>query len=84
MLTIKVLGSGSENCRKLDALTHQAVEIIGVEAEFFTVTDDVEMMQYNIVSIPGLVINERLVSTGRIPSIAEITTWLVDAELRYS
>ena len=84
MLTIKVLGSGSENGRKLDSFAHQAVEIIGVEAEFFKVTDDAEMMQYDLVSTPGLVINGRLVSTGRVPSIAEIASWLVDAELKYS
>ena len=80
MLTIKVLGSGCANCKKLEALAHQAVENQSLQAEITKVTDYAEMMQYNIMSTPGLVVNEKLVSSGRIPSLAEITTWLVDAE----
>ena len=80
MLTIKVLGPGCENCKKLDALAHQAAESMGLQAEFIKVTEYAEIMQYNIMSTPGLVVNEKLVSAGRIPSMAEITTWLADAE----
>jgi len=80
MLTIKVLGSGCANCKKLEALAHQVVENQSLQAEITKVTDYAEMMQYNIMSTPGLVVNEKLVSSGRIPSLAEITTWLVDAE----
>ncbi len=81
MLTIKVLGSGCANCKKLEALAHQAVESMRLQAEIIKVTDYAEMMQYNIMSTPGLVINEKLVSTGRVPSVAEISTWLADAEM---
>ena len=81
MLTIKVLGSGCANCKKLDALAHQAAESMSLQAEFIKVTEYAEMMRYNIMSTPGLVINEKLVSAGRIPSMAEITTWLADAEI---
>ncbi len=81
MLTIKVLGSGCANCKKLEALAHQAVESMRLPAEIIKVTDYAEMMQYNIMSTPGLVINEKLVSAGRIPSVAEISTWLADAEM---
>ncbi len=78
MLTIKILGSGCPNCKKLEALTRQAVEGLGVEAEVIKVTDYNDIMAYNIMSTPGLVINEKLVSFGRIPSPAEITTFLTD------
>jgi hypothetical protein len=43
------------------------------------VTEYPEIMTYNIMSTPGLVINEKVVSTGRIPTPAEVTTWLADA-----
>ena len=79
MLTIKVLGSGCANCKKLEAIAHQAVDQIGVEAKIIKVTDYPDITAYNIMSTPGLVINEKVVSTGRIPSPAEVTTWLTNA-----
>ena len=79
MLTIKVLGSGCANCKKLEALTHQVVDQMGAQAEIIKVTEYPDIMAYNVMSTPGLVINEKVVATGRIPSAAEITTWLANA-----
>jgi small redox-active disulfide protein 2 len=79
MLTIKVLGSGCANCKKLEALSRQAVANLGIEAEIIKVTEYPAIMAYNILSTPGLVINEKVVSSGRIPSEAEILTFLADA-----
>jgi small redox-active disulfide protein 2 len=79
MLIIKVLGSGCENCKKVEAIARQAVTNMGVEAEVIKVTDYAEMMQYNIMATPGLVINEKLVSAGRIPSEAQVISWLAEA-----
>ena len=81
MLTIKILGTGCPNCNKLEAIARQAVDMTGVMAEFVKVTDIPGIMAYDILSTPGLVINEKLVSSGRIPSPAEVSTWLADAEL---
>lgn len=79
MLTIKVLGSGCANCKKLETITRQSVTTLGIEAEVIKVTEYPEIMKYNIMSTPGLVINEKVVSTGRIPSQAEITTFITSA-----
>jgi small redox-active disulfide protein 2 len=79
MLTIKVLGSGCANCKKLEAVTRQVVEQMAVEAEVIKVTEYPDIMAYNVMSTPGLVINEKVVSSGRIPSPAEITTFVATA-----
>ena len=76
MINIKVLGSGCANCKRLEAIARKAVDDLGVEAEIEKVTNYNEIMKYPILSTPGLVINEELVSSGRIPSEAEITDWL--------
>ena len=79
MLTIKVLGSGCANCKKLEAITRQTILKMGIEAEVIKVTEYPDIMKYNVMSTPGLVVNEKVVSSGRIPSEAEITTFLTSA-----
>jgi small redox-active disulfide protein 2 len=79
MLTIKVLGPGCANCKKLAYLAERAVTHLAVEAQIVKVTDYADITKYNILSTPGLVINEKVVASGRIPSEAEITTFLADA-----
>ncbi len=76
MLTIKVLGSGCANCKKLEAVARKVVSDLDLEAEIIKVTDYAEIMKYPILSTPGLVINEKLVSAGRIPSEDQIAGWL--------
>ena len=79
MLTIKVLGSGCANCKRVEAVARQAVSDLGIEAEVIKVTEYPKIMQYDVMSTPGLVINEKVVSAGRIPNAAEVTTWLTNA-----
>jgi small redox-active disulfide protein 2 len=79
MLTIKILGPGCDNCKKVEAIAKQAAEVLAVEATFVKVTNYNDMKAYNILSTPGLVINEKLVCAGRIPNQAEVITWLANA-----
>ena len=79
MLTIKVLGPGCANCKALAYLAQRAVTQLGIEARIEKITDYAEITQYPILSTPGLVVNEKLVSSGRVPTEAEIITWLANA-----
>ena len=79
MLSIKVLGPGCSNCQKVEAAAKSAVASMGVEAEIVKVTDYGQIMSYNLLSTPGLVINEKLVAAARIPKDAEVMTWIADA-----
>ncbi len=79
MLTIKILGSGCANCKRVEQIVRKVVADLVVEAEVIKVTDYNDITAYNVLSTPGLVINEKIVSTGRIPTPAEVTTWLTSA-----
>ena len=79
MLTIKVLGSGCANCKRLEQIARKVISDMNVEADVIKVTDYNDIMSYNILSTPGLVIDEKVVSSGRIPTPAEVTTWVATA-----
>ncbi|MEJ5225574.1 MAG: thioredoxin family protein [Anaerolineales bacterium] len=79
MLTVKILGPGCANCKRVEQMTRKLISDMALEAEVVKVTDYKDIMAYNILSTPGLVINEKLVCSGRIPSPAEVSTWLVNA-----
>lgn len=76
MITIKVLGPGCANCRKLEEVARQAIASLGVEADIVKITDMARIIDYDVIQTPGLVINERLVSSGRIPAAATIAEWI--------
>jgi len=79
--TIKILGIGCSNCQKVEEVAQKAAAYMNIEAEYFKLKNPSEWTDYNILSTPGLVINEKLVCAGRIPSMAEVSTWLADAQM---
>lgn len=76
MLTIKVLGSGCANCRKLEQVVREAADSLGIEPEIVKVTDVADIMAYDILQTPGLVIDDKLVSAGRIPTVTTVAEWI--------
>jgi small redox-active disulfide protein 2 len=78
-MEIKVLGGGCANCKRLEKITQQALAELGVEATVTKVTDFSEIMAYEILTTPGLVIDEKVVSSGRVPSKAEVTSMITSA-----
>ncbi len=79
MVSIKILGSGCANCKRLEALARKVAGDLGLEAEFEKVTNMDDIMKWPILSTPGLVVNGQVVSSGRIPSEAEVVAWLKQA-----
>lgn len=77
MLTIKVLGPGCANCKRMEQIATREVEKLGLEATIEKVTDYGDIMAYGVLATPGLVINEQVVVSGRIPSSQEVDTWLL-------
>jgi len=83
MLNIKILGSGCAKCKRLEQVTRKAVDQQGLAAEFEMVTSMEEIMKWPILSTPGLVIQNELVSSGKIPTEAEVAQW-IEAAVRAS
>ena len=75
-MEIKVLGPGCANCTTLEQRTREALELVGMEASVEKVTDFGEIASYGIMSTPGLVIDERVVVSGRVPKVDEIRALL--------
>jgi small redox-active disulfide protein 2 len=79
MLIIKVLGPGCANCVKVAEMAQKAVNTLSVQAQIEKVTEMPEIIKYRILATPGLVINDKVVCAGRIPTVAEVTTWVANA-----
>jgi small redox-active disulfide protein 2 len=76
MKKIEVLGPGCNNCKRVEANAREAVTMSGVEAEVLHVTDPRQIVAHGILSTPGLIIDGRIRSYGRIPSAGDIAEWL--------
>lgn len=77
-MIIKVLGSGCASCKKLHEFALDAVKALSIEADVLYVTDMAEIMQSGIMSTPGLIINDKVKSMGRVPKLKEIKKMIED------
>jgi len=77
-MEIKILGGGCPRCEKLEQTAREAAQTLGVDAEFIKVKKMNEIMQYDILETPALVIDEKVKSSGRIPAKEEIMEWMRD------
>ncbi len=71
-MEIKVLGTGCPRCKTLEKTTRDVVAEMGIEANIEKEEDIVKIMEYGILHTPGLVINGKVVLSGRVPSASEI------------
>jgi hypothetical protein len=79
MLTIKVLGSDGQDCRTIEERAQQAVAYLAADARVELVTDVKEIMRYRVMETPAIVINDKVVSTGRVPALSQMLTLITTA-----
>lgn len=77
-MEIKILGGGCAKCERLEAETRAVVDEMGIKAVFTKVKSMPEIMAYDVMVTPALVVNEQVLSSGRIPARDEIRQWLED------
>ena len=71
-MEIKILGTGCAKCKTLEKMTRDVVEQNGFDASITKVEDIVDIMKYNVMATPALVVNEKVEIKGRVPSADEI------------
>jgi small redox-active disulfide protein 2 len=78
MNIIKVYGSGCANCKKLEQMCYNALQELQIDASVEKVTDIQEIMKTGILSTPGLEINGKMISTGKLPTRSTLAHWIQD------
>ena len=78
-MEIKILGPGCARCHQLELMAKEVVKELGIDASIEDVKDMKKIMGYPILTTPGLVINEKLVCSGRVPTKAEVNTFITTA-----
>ena len=71
-MIIKVLGSGCTNCQNLEKATREALAQLGLDATVEHVTDPADIASYGVMRTPGLVVDEEVVLSGRVPTAAAV------------
>jgi small redox-active disulfide protein 2 len=76
---IKVLGFGCARCHQLEQLTREVVKELAIDASIEEVKDAKKIMSYPILATPGLVVNEEVVCSGRVPTKVEVIQFIINA-----
>jgi len=71
-MLIKILGPGCANCANLERAARRAAADLGIDAQFEKVTDYPAIVGYGVMATPGLVVDEQLVLSGRVPTAAQL------------
>jgi small redox-active disulfide protein 2 len=77
-MNIKILGTGCARCHQLEQAARDVVKELAIEATVEEVKDIKKIMNYHVLATPGLVINEELVCSGKVPSKAEVTQFIIN------
>jgi small redox-active disulfide protein 2 len=77
-MKIKILGTGCAKCHQLEQATRDVVRELAIDATVEEVKDIRKIMEYHVLTTPGLVINEELVCSGRVPTKAEVTQLVIN------
>ncbi len=78
-MEIKILGPGCRNCRNLEQHTRKALDDLGIDADIEKVTDYPAIVGYGVMSTPGLVVDGKVLVSGRVPSASELSAMLATA-----
>jgi small redox-active disulfide protein 2 len=78
-MNIMILGTGCAKCHALEKTTREVVKELGIDATVEEVKDFNKILAYNVLLTPGLVINEQVVSSGKVPTKAEVTQLIINA-----
>jgi small redox-active disulfide protein 2 len=78
-MQIKILGTGCAKCHQLEQVTRDVVKELAIDATVEEVKDIKKIMNYHVLTTPGLVINEELVCSGKVPSKAEVTQFIINS-----
>lgn len=79
-MKIQILGTGCSKCKMLSANAERAIQELGLRAEIEKVTEIQDIMKFQILMTPGLAIDGKVRSAGRVPSADEIKTMLQEVE----
>jgi small redox-active disulfide protein 2 len=79
-MKIEVLGPGCPNCQKLEKEVFNAISELNLDADVVKVTDIKKIATYGILMTPGLVVNGKVICSGRVPRKEEIKEWLKKAQ----
>ena len=71
-MEIKILGTGCPKCKTLERITREAVAEAGIDATIEKVEDIVAIMEYHVMHTPVLVINEKVVLSGQVPTVSQV------------